>query len=77
MVMPLIPFEKTLADGAATEGGRRPSVVASPSAASPELSDRPQRRTFTAAYKLGILRQVDEAGPGGIGAILIRRSGPA
>ena len=74
MVMPVIPFEKTLADGAATEGGRRPSVVASPSAASPELSDRPQRRTFTAAYKLGILRQVDEAGPGGIGAIL-RREG--
>src|SRR5271165_1624575 len=45
-----------------------------PSAASPELSDRPRRRTFTSAYKLGILRQVDEAGPGGIGAIL-RREG--
>jgi len=40
MVMPLIPFEKTLADGSATEGGRRPSLVAAPSAASPELSDR-------------------------------------
>jgi transposase-like protein len=74
MVMPLIPFEKTLADGAATEGGRRPTVVAAPSAASPELGDRPRRRTFTAGYKLGILRQVDEAGPGGIGAIL-RREG--
>src|SRR5271157_1958999 len=74
MVMPLIPFEKTLADGSATEGGRRPSLVAAPSAASPELSDRPRRRTFTSAYKLGILRQVDEAGPGGIGAIL-RREG--
>ena len=74
MVMPLIPFEKTLADGAATEGGRRPTVVAAPSAASPELSDRPRRRTFTAADKLRILRQVDEAGPGGIGAIL-RREG--
>jgi|GEM_PF-608207 len=74
MVMPVIPFEKSLADGAATKGGRRPCVVASPSAASPELSDRPHRRTFTAAYKLGILRQVDEAGPGGIGAIL-RREG--
>ncbi len=74
MVMPRIPFEKTLADGSATEGGRRPTVVSAPSAASPELSDRPRRRTFTAAYKLGILRQVDEAGPGGIGAIL-RREG--
>ena len=50
------------------------STVAEPSAASPELSDRPRRRTFTTAYKLGILRQVDEAGPGGIGAIL-RREG--
>ena len=68
------PLRKTLADGAATEGGRRPTVVSAPSAASPELSDRPRRRTFTAAYKLGILRQVDEAGPGGIGAIL-RREG--
>ncbi len=74
MVMPVIPFEKSLADGAATKGRRRPSVVASPLAPSPELSDRPHRRTFTAAYKLGILRQVDEAGPGGIGAIL-RREG--
>lgn len=74
MVMPIIPFEKTPADGGATEGGRRPTVVASPSAASPELGDRPRRRTFTVAYKLRILRQVDEAGPGGIGAIL-RREG--
>ena len=68
------PSKRTLADGSATEGGRRPTVVSAPSAASPELSDRPRRRTFTAAYKLGILRQVDEAGPGGIGAIL-RREG--
>jgi len=74
MVMPLIPFAKTLADGAGTEGGRRPTVVPAPSAASPELGDRPRRRTFTAAEKLRILRLVDEAGPGGIGAIL-RREG--
>ena len=74
MVMPLIPFAKTLADGAGTEGGRRPTVVSAPSAASPELGDRPRRRTFAAAEKLRILRLVDEAGPGGIGAIL-RREG--
>jgi transposase-like protein len=81
MVMPLIPFEKTplpfektLADGAGTEGGRRPTVVPAPSAASPELGDRPRRRTFAAAEKLRILRQVDDAGPGGIGAVL-RREG--
>ena len=74
MVMPVFHFEKTLADGGETEGGRRPSVVSPPPAASPELADRPRRRTFTAADKLRILRQVDEAGPGGIGAIL-RREG--
>src|SRR5450432_4822280 len=74
MVMPFTPFAKTLADGAGTEGGRRPSVVPAPSAASPELGDRPRRRTFTAAEKLRILRDVDNAGPGGIGAIL-RREG--
>jgi transposase len=43
-------------------------------AASPELLDRPRRRTFTASDKLRILRQADEAEPGGIGAIL-RREG--
>src|ERR1019366_2435599 len=74
MVMPLIHFEKTLAEGAETEGGRRPTIVPAPSAASPELGDRPRRRTFTAADKLRILSQVDDAGPGGIGAIL-RREG--
>src|SRR5271155_171876 len=74
MVMPVIHFEKTLAGGAGTEGGRRPTVVSAPPAASPELTQRPRRRTFTAADKLRILRQVDEAGPGGIGAVL-RREG--
>jgi transposase len=74
MVMPVIPFNKTLAGGSETEGGRRPIVVSEPPAASPELGDRPRRRSFTAADKLRILRQVDDAGPGGIGAIL-RREG--
>jgi len=50
------------------------STVSSLPAASPELLDRPRRRTFTASDKLRILRQVDEAEPGGIGAIL-RREG--
>jgi transposase len=74
MVMPVVPFEKTFADGAEAKGGRRPSLVSAPSAASPELGERPRRRTFAAGEKLRILRQVDEAGPGGIGAIL-RREG--
>jgi len=76
MVMPIVAYEydKTLAGGAETEGGRRPTVVSTPPAASPELTDRPRRRTFKAADKLRILRQVDEAQPGSIGAIL-RREG--
>src|SRR5450755_4252572 len=50
------------------------STVSAPLAASPELADRPRRRTFTASDKLRILRQIDDAEPGGIGAIL-RREG--
>jgi transposase len=44
----------------------------------PEVAERPVRRTFTAAYKVSILRQADEAaatgGDGAIGALL-RREG--
>jgi hypothetical protein len=47
--------------------------VPAPSAANPEISDRPQRRTFTARKKLRILKEVDQAaGSGAIGAILRR-----
>jgi transposase-like protein len=61
--------------GAATSGGRRPTVVAAPTSASPELSDRPRRRTFTAQDKLRILAETDRAAQsGGIGVIL-RREG--
>ncbi len=63
------------AAGAGTDGGRRPTVVPAPAAASPELSDRPRRRTFTAQDKLRILAETDRAADtGGIGAIL-RREG--
>jgi transposase len=41
----------------------------------PELVERPQRRRFTAAYKLAVLREADGlSGPGEIGALL-RREG--
>jgi len=41
----------------------------------PEVTDRPKRRTFTAEYKLGILRELDACTkPGEKGAIL-RREG--
>ena len=46
-----------------------------PAAASPELSDRPRRRTYTVQDKLRILAETDRAADsGGIGAIL-RREG--
>ena len=73
--MPIVQTAIDSATGAATNGGRRPTMVAAPVAASPELSDRPRRRTFTARDKLRILADVDRAAPaGGIGAIL-RREG--
>jgi transposase-like protein len=69
------------AAGGAIEEGRRPTMVAAPAAASPELLNRPVRRTFTARDKLRILAEIDTAratpggiGPGGIGAVL-RREG--
>ena len=54
---------------------RKPTTVPPPSAASPELSARPPRRTFSAAAKLRILAETDRAADtGGIAAIL-RREG--
>ena len=68
--------EPFAAAGAETEEGRRPTMVSAPAAASPELLDRPRRRTFTAQDKLRILGEVDRAAgsPGAIGAIM-RREG--
>src|SRR5271157_4644661 len=61
--------------GAPSDGGRRPTVVAAPASASPELSNRPRRRTFTGRDKMRILAETDRAAEtGGIGAIL-RREG--
>lgn len=72
MVMPN-PAVETAALGGATEGGRRPTVVPPPKAANPEISDRPRRRTFTAAEKPRILKEADQAaGTGAIGALLRR-----
>src|SRR3954462_11583850 len=54
---------------------RKPTTVPPPSAASPELSPRPRRRTFSAAAKRRILAETDRAAEtGGIAAIL-RREG--
>jgi hypothetical protein len=46
VVMPQIKDSKTLAAAdAGKEDGRRPTIVSAPAAASPELLDRPRRRT--------------------------------
>ena len=39
-----------------------------------EVSEKPKRRTFTAAYKKRILEEVDAAAPGTI-AVILRREG--
>jgi transposase len=73
--MPMLPLHDETEAGAATGGGRRPTVVAAPASVSSELSNRPSRRTFTAADKLRILAATDRAlETGGVGAVL-RREG--
>ena len=69
--MPMLPAQIDTAVSSGTDGGRRPTVVPPPTVASPELSARPQRRSFTAQDKLRILAATDRAAEtGGIGAIL-------
>src|SRR3954468_19317396 len=64
-----------LTNAAGVREGRNPKTVPAPSVASPELSPRPQRRTFSAAAKRRILAETDRAADtGGIAAIL-RREG--
>jgi transposase-like protein len=71
----MLPPQTDAASGAGTDGGRRPTVVPAPLAASPELAARPRRRTFTAQDKSRILAETDRAAEtGGIAAIL-RREG--
>ena len=77
MVMRVLNDDKAVAAaGGVIEEGRRPTIIAAPAAASPELLSRPVRRTFTARDKLRILAEIDaaRATPGGIGAVL-RREG--
>jgi transposase len=55
--------------------GDRKRPGASIPAPDPQLAERPRRRSFTAAYKLGIVREADACTePGEIGALL-RREG--
>ena len=73
--MPMQTTDHDAAAGGGINGGRRPTVVPAPAAASPEIFARPRRRTFTAQTRLRILAETDRAtGTGQIGAIL-RREG--
>ena len=75
MVMPNTDSPIDLTNAAGMKAGRKPTTVPPPRAASPELSPRPQRRTFSATAKLRILEETDRAADtGGIAAIL-RREG--
>src|SRR3954452_8532234 len=64
-----------LTNAAGVREGRNPKTVPAPSVASPELSPRPQRRTFSAAAKLRILAETDRAADTGGGGGLRRRAG--
>lgn len=60
------------AEGAVGDRSRAPTEAPAPD---PELVERPRRRSFTAAYKLQVLRDADRCTkPGEIGALL-RREG--
>ena len=48
--------------------------VSAPAGADTEVVMRPQRRRFTAAYKLRLLQEADQCAPGELGALL-RREG--
>lgn len=56
------------------QGGNLKVVAVGTTKPDTEVVERPVRRTFTRAYKAKILKEVDAAAPGMIGAIL-RREG--
>ena len=53
------------------EGQSQPAPVSAPD---PEVRPKGGRRRFTTEYKLRILKEAEECGPGGVGALL-RREG--
>ena len=75
MVMPSKVAASSAASGPGTEEGRRPTIVPGPLAASPELSSRPRRRTFTVEDKLRILAETDQAAESGSVGAILRRDG--
>ena len=67
------PAEAARGERSETRGAGAGDIRGTPPS-DPEVAAKPTRRTFSAGYKLRILEEVDEAGPGGTGAIL-RREG--
>ena len=67
------PIDATPAAGHSE--ARKPTTVPPPPAASPELSPRPRRRTFSATAKLRILAETDRAADTGRIAAILRREG--
>ncbi len=61
MVTPNINGPIDPSDAAGNKAVRKPTTVPPPAGASPELSPRPQRRTFSAAAKRRILEETDRA----------------
>ena len=59
-------------EGAVGDRSRAPRGPASPD---PELVERPRRRTYTAAYKLEVLRKADGCTKPGEAGALLRREG--
>ncbi len=75
MVTPNINGPIDPSDAAGNKAVRKPTTVPPPAGASPELSPRPQRRTFSAAAKLRILEETDRAADTGGIAAIVRREG--
>ncbi len=70
----MAPAEAPTGERSETGGAGAGAIRAAPPPPDPEVAAKPTRRTFSADYKLRILEEVEQAGPGGAGEIL-RREG--
>ncbi len=75
MVMSNTHSQLDAAASASTEEGCRPTIVPTPAVASPELSERPKRRIFSATTKLRTLPETERAADTGGIAATLRREG--
>ena len=66
--------DKTIVEGS-NEGGSSPAAGSAPAPPDPEVSATARRRTFTAKYKLRVLREADACKELGEINALLRREG--